>query len=292
MTTPLEVDPSVLRDAAGGFGGIADGLRGAAPGPALMGASSAMSGLETASACRQVADRLGGRAAALGDRFAAHGDQLGAAAAAYERGDAESANRIEGVGPDAPAPGEEGEPPSDGGDYQPVTAEQLQKIVPEMTAQRAQEVVGPLNDAMRQGGMNTPKRQAAFISQVAVESDRFNTYEEYADGSDYEGRTDLGNTQPGDGTRYKGRGAIQVTGRDNYTRMSKDLGVDFVNHPELAADPKYAFKTALWYWESRDGNAVADGGDIVKITEMVNGGHNALDVRTGYYDQALRVLGR
>ncbi|UAK58735.1 hypothetical protein KZ781_12625 [Mycolicibacterium smegmatis] len=57
------------------------------------------------------------------------------------------------------------------------------------------------------------------------------TFEEYADGSDYEGRTDLGNTQPGDGTRYKGRGPIQVTGRHNYTQMSEDLGVDFVNHP-------------------------------------------------------------
>jgi putative chitinase len=99
---------------------------------------------------------------------------------------------------------------------------------------------------MKQGGMNTPQRQAAFISQVAEESDRFNTFEEYADGSEYNGRIGLGNTQPGDGPRFKGRGAIQVTGRSNYTQMSKDLGVDFVDHPELAAEPQWAFKTALW----------------------------------------------
>lgn len=181
--------------------------------------------------------------------------------------------------------------PPGSGDYHPMTAQQLQQIVPELTPQKAQDIVGPLNDAMREGGMNTPLRQAAFISQVAVESDRFNTYEEYADGTQYDGRTDLGNTQPGDGPKYKGRGAIQVTGRYNYEKMSKDLGVDFVDHPELAAEPQYAFKTALWYWGNHDGNAVADGGDIKAITEMVNGGDHALDVRTTYYNNALKVLG-
>ncbi|MGB0971687.1 MAG: glycoside hydrolase family 19 protein [Mycobacterium sp.] len=180
--------------------------------------------------------------------------------------------------------------PADG--YTPVSTEQLREIVPEMSQARAEETVGPLNQAMREGGMNTPVRQAAFISQVAVESDRFNTFEEYADGSDYEGRADLGNTQPGDGTRYKGRGAIQVTGRHNYTQMSEDLGVDFVNHPELAATPEYAFKTAEWYWSSRNGNAVADGGDINDITLMVNGGYHGLAERTEYYNRGLQVLGR
>jgi putative chitinase len=185
--------------------------------------------------------------------------------------------------PQAPAP-------PDG--YQPVTADQLTQIVPGLDPARAAQIVGPLNDAMRQGGMNTPQRQAAFISQVAEESDRFRTFEEYADGSEYEGNAGLGNTQPGDGPRYKGRGAIQVTGRYNYTKMSQDLGVDFVNHPELAAEPQYAFKSALWYWSTHNGNAVADTGDIVKITEMVNGGTHGLDVRTQFYNNALRVLAR
>jgi putative chitinase len=181
-------------------------------------------------------------------------------------------------------------PPPDG--YQPVTADQLTQIVPGLSQERAQQIVGPLNDAMHQGGMNTPQRQAAFISQVAEESDRFNTFEEYADGSEYEGSTMLGNTQPGDGPRYKGRGAIQVTGRSNYTRMSKDLGVDFVNHPELAAEPQYAFASALWYWNTHNGNAVADTGDIGAITQMVNGGDHGLAVRTQFYNNALKLFGR
>jgi putative chitinase len=292
MTTPLRVDPLVLHDTAGAMKDISAGVRGSAPGPTLSGVSGALPGLATAAACQQVADRLTGQANALGDRYVQFADQLDSAAAAYERGDAGAANRIEGVDPDAPAPEDGGPavPPPGAGDYRPVTVEQLQQIVPELTPQRAQEIVGPLNDTMRKGGMNTPQRQAAFISQVAVESDRFATFEEYADGSQYEGRTDLGNTQPGDGTRYKGRGAIQVTGRYNYEKMSEDLGVDFVNHPELAAEPQYAFETALWYWNTHDGNAVADTGDIVKVTEMVNGGHHALDVRTNYYNRGMQVL--
>lgn len=181
-------------------------------------------------------------------------------------------------------------PPADG--FHPLTADQLRQIVPGLSAERAAQIVGPLNDAMKQGGMNTPQRQAAFISQVAEESDRFKTFEEYADGSEYNGNTDLGNTQPGDGSRFKGRGAIQVTGRNNYTKMSHDLGVDFVNHPELAAEPQWAFKTALWYWDTHGGNAVADRGDIVEITKMVNGGIHGLDVRTQFYNNALQALSR
>lgn len=206
-----------------------------------------------------------------------------------ESADHELAAAMRAAVGDGPLDGEQ--PQTSGPDgYKPVTADQLTQIVPGLSAERAAQIVGPLNDAMRRGGMNTPGRQAAFISQVAEESDRFNTFEEYADGSEYNGRADLGNTQPGDGPRYKGRGAIQVTGRSNYTRMSHDLGVDFVNHPELAAEPQYAFRTALWYWDTHNGNAVADTGDIVKITRMVNGGTHGLDVRSQFYNNALRLL--
>jgi putative chitinase len=90
----------------------------------------------------------------------------------------------------------------------------------------------------------------------------------------------------------EGRGAIQVTGRYNYEKMSRDLGLDFVNHPELAADLQYAFKSALWYWNTHDGNAVAGSGNIRTIPEMVNGGTTAPDVRTKYYNRSLQVLGR
>lgn len=184
--------------------------------------------------------------------------------------------------------------PDDG--YKPVTATQLMSIVPEVSEAKANEMVGPLNDAMRQGGMNTPLRQAAFISQVAVESDRFATTREYADGSEYEGRcrgpNGLGNCSPGDGVKYAGRGYIQLTGKDNYAAASKALGVDLVNNPELAETPEYAFKVSVYYWDTHGGNAVSDTGNIADITQMVNGGDHGLAARTEYFNKGLEVLGR
>lgn len=292
MTETLNVNPAALRVAASGLSEAVTSFRG--PGNALTAAAGPLSGLDVASACSQVADAIDRQAQSLGTKVTKFADNLTSAAGAYEKGDREAAERVKfepGDKPedkpgDTPAP-----PPTDNGNYRPITVEQLRKIVPELSQAKAEEMIGPLNDAMKQGGMNTPQRQAAFISQIAVESDRFRTYEEYADGSQYEGRTDLGNTQPGDGKKYKGRGVIQITGRSNYTQMSKDLGVDFVNHPELAATPEYAFKSAVWYWNSRDGNAIADGGDITAITRMVNGGTHNLAERTDYYNRGLQVLG-
>lgn len=292
MTEPLRVDPGLLEQTAARMGAIATSLGNTAAGSALRDAAAPLAGLDTALACQQVSDTVERQARRLGDALSRYAEDLGGAAAAYRRGDTEAADRIQGVLPGDQPPEDQ---PGDGGadpGYHPVSAEDLRRIVPELSEQRAAEIVGPLNDAMREGGMNTPQRQAAFISQVAVESDRFRTFEEYASGAAYEGRADLGNTQPGDGVRYKGRGAIQVTGRHNYTKMSEELGVDFVNHPELAATPQYAFKSALWYWNSRDGNAFADRGDIVRITEMVNGGHHNLAERTDYYNRGLQVLSR
>lgn len=290
MTEPLRVDPGLLEQASASMGSIATSLGNTSAGSALRDAAAPLSGLDTALACRQVSDTVERQSRQLGTTLSRYAEDLGGAAAAYRRGDTEAADRIQGVLPgDQPPEDQPGDGGADSG-YHPVSAEDLRRIVPELSEQRAEEIVGPLNDAMREGGMNTAQRQAAFISQVAVESDRFRTFEEYASGAAYEGRTDLGNTQPGDGVRYKGRGAIQVTGRYNYTKMSEDLGVDFVNHPELAATGQYAFKSALWYWNSRDGNAIADQGDIVRITEMVNGGHHNLAERTEYYNRGLQVL--
>ncbi|MFX1758787.1 MULTISPECIES: glycoside hydrolase family 19 protein [Rhodococcus] len=171
-----------------------------------------------------------------------------------------------------------------------VTPEELTRIVPGIPAEKIEQYIAPLNDAMTRSGIDNPVRQAAFIAQLAVESDSFRTFEEYASGRAYEGRADLGNTQPGDGERYKGRGAIQITGRHNYEKVSEHVGVDFVAHPELLAAPENAFATAAWYWSSRNLNEVADTAGIVRVSELVNGGHHALGRRIDDFKRGLDVL--
>ncbi|MEE2033179.1 glycoside hydrolase family 19 protein [Rhodococcus chondri] len=171
-----------------------------------------------------------------------------------------------------------------------VTPDELAHIVPGIQAEKIDQYIAPLNDAMTHNDIDTPVRQAAFIAQLAVESDSFRTFEEYASGRAYEGRADLGNTQPGDGERYKGRGAIQITGRHNYEKLSKDTGVDYVAHPEWLATPENAFTTAAWYWTSRDLNQVADTTGIVRVSEIVNGGHHALSRRVTDFQRGLDVL--
>lgn len=171
-----------------------------------------------------------------------------------------------------------------------VTPDDLARIVPGIPAEKIDQYIAPLNEAMMQGGIDTPVRQAAFIAQLAVESDSFRTFEEYASGRAYEGRADLGNTHPGDGERYKGRGAIQITGRHNYEKVSQHTGVDFVAHPELLAAPENAFNTAVWYWTSRNLNHVADTAGIVRVSELVNGGHHALGRRIADFERGLGVL--
>ncbi|OBA66401.1 hypothetical protein A5780_13530 [Nocardia sp. 852002-20019_SCH5090214] len=153
-----------------------------------------------------------------------------------------------------------------------------------------------INSAMQSAGIDTPQRAAAFLAQVGQETAGFATLTEYSDGSDYNGRADLGNTQPGDGPRYKGRGGLQLTGRHNYERASQALGVDFVNHPELVADPKYAFATAAWYWNTHNLNAAADNAhpqdpaSIDPVSRIINGGSNGRDVRREHFIQACQIL--
>lgn len=184
---------------------------------------------------------------------------------------------------DAPEPAPAPAPPV-------VTPDDLTRVVPGIPAEKVEQYIAPLNDAMLHNGIDTPVRQAAFLAQLAVESDSFRTFEEYASGRAYEGRTDLGNIHPGDGERYKGRGAIQITGRHNYEKVSEHIGVDFVAHPELLAAPENAFTTAAWYWTSRDLNHVTDTAGIVRVSELVNGGHHALSRRIADFERGLHVL--
>lgn len=133
--------------------------------------------------------------------------------------------------------------------------------------------------------INTPLRMAHFLAQCAHESDRFKTMVEYASGAAYEGRRNLGNIVSGDGTRYKGRGIIQLTGRANYTQCGKDLGLDLVNNPTLAASMPTAARIAGWYWQKRRINRHADNDDIKSVTKTINGGYNGLSDRKAHFSK-------
>ncbi|HEX8698631.1 MAG TPA: LysM peptidoglycan-binding domain-containing protein [Myxococcaceae bacterium] len=195
----------------------------------------------------------------------------------------QQAGGTQGPGPVGPTP----EPGGAGS----VSVEQLRAIMPNLSDARARELMPHLNAAMQEAGINTPRRQAAFLAQLAHESGEFRWMEEIASGAQYEGREDLGNTQPGDGVRFKGRGPIQLTGRFNYRAAGQALGIDLENNPRRAADPDVGFRTAAWYWNNRNLNQYADAGNFDAITYRINGGYNGKAERDRYYARALQVLG-
>jgi putative chitinase len=172
-----------------------------------------------------------------------------------------------------------------------LTPDSLRAIAPEASLNRVEQLAPHLNRTMVEYSINTPLRQAHFLAQIAHESDRFNALEEYASGSDYEYRSDLGNTQPGDGVRFKGRGLIQVTGRTNYLECGRALGVDLISNPARLADPDLACRSAGWYWSTRQLNGDADRDDVRTVTRVINGGYNGLDDRIHLLEAAKRVLG-
>lgn len=171
----------------------------------------------------------------------------------------------------------------------PLTASQIRRILP-LAGTRADEFCAPLNAAMAEFSINTPARQAAFIAQVGHESGQFRYVRELASGAAYEGRADLGNVVSGDGTRYKGRGLIQVTGRANYKACGIALGLDLIAHPELLEQPANACRSASWFWKTHGLNELADAGDQIKITRRINGGTNGLAERLAFFETAEKVI--
>ncbi|MDO8039519.1 glycoside hydrolase family 19 protein [Janthinobacterium sp. SUN137] len=143
---------------------------------------------------------------------------------------------------------------------------------------------------MLEFGITTPARQASFLSQVGHESGQLRYVRELASGQAYEGRTDLGNTQRGDGVRFRGRGLLQVTGRANYAACGKALGLDLLAQPELLEQAVNACRSAGWFWQTKGLNALADAGDQVKVTRRINGGTNGLAERQAFFAVAQRVL--
>lgn len=174
-----------------------------------------------------------------------------------------------------------------------------------------------LVEAMNGAGIKDPKEQAMFMAQMDHESGGFKNYEENLNysakglrktfgkyyGTDAEAEADarnpeaiankvyggrMGNKDPGDGFKFRGRGAVQLTGRDNYDAAGKALGLDLVNNPDLAQDPANAGKIAAWYWKKNNLGAAGKAGDVTAATRKINGGTNGLSDRKEKYASYLK----
>ena len=171
-----------------------------------------------------------------------------------------------------------------------MTPDQLRQIMP-YSAGRVDVFAPPLTAAMQEFGITTAKRQAAFIAQVAHESGELRYTLELTDGQGYERRADLGNTQPGDGPRFKGRGLIQITGRANYEACGKALGLTLIVTPSLLEVPAGACRSAAWFWQTHGLNGFAEADKFGSITKTINGGFNHLDERLAYWLRARKAVG-
>lgn len=156
---------------------------------------------------------------------------------------------------------------------------------------RATEYLPHIETAMAEFGIDTPARQAAFLAQIGHESGGLHWSTEIWGPTPaqtrYEGRKDLGNTQAGDGYKFKGRGLIQITGRANYQSAGDALGVDLVTRPELLAEPELAARSSAWFWQSHGLNAFADAGDFDGVSDLINRGHKTERIgdTNGYADR-------
>jgi predicted chitinase len=173
-----------------------------------------------------------------------------------------------------------------------LSIQDLQPIYPYTPASILETALPSLQEGIDkyQIGFNR-QRMAAFLAQIGHESGGLRYTVELASGQAYEWRKDLGNINPGDGVKFKGRGWIQLTGRHNYRQAGKAIGVDLEANPELAADLKYLGLLAGWFWNSRNLNYWADKGDFEKITRLINGGLNGYTDRLNYWQRAKKVVG-
>lgn len=144
--------------------------------------------------------------------------------------------------------------------------------------------------ALFEYGILQPQRIAMWLAQVGHESGGFVYTREIASGKAYEGRKDLGNTEAGDGERFRGRGLVQVTGRANYKQAGDALGVDLLQNPEMLESDELAARSAAWFWHSRNLNRFADAGDLEGCTRKINGGLTHLEDRRRRWEVAKRIL--
>ena len=176
-----------------------------------------------------------------------------------------------------------------------ITADQLRRMSRSARDRVVQGVV--INqEAIKRGGIDTPLRLSHFLAQLAHESAHFTVTREFASGAAYEGRVkSLGNTQPGDGRKFRGRGLIQTTGRANYREATADIkkmvpeAPDFVEHPTALEEFPWALLAGISYWRRRKINVAADRDDLVRVTKLINGGINGLADRRQYLRRAKAI---
>lgn len=167
---------------------------------------------------------------------------------------------------------------------------------------RAQAFLPYIQEAIDAYGIDTPERVAAFLAQIGHESGGLKYTREIwgptPAQSRYEGRADLGNTEPGDGERFKGHGLIQTTGRANHARVRDRLREkfphltvpDFEETPEALAEYRWAALSAADFWDEHGLNELADAGDFMRLTRRINGGTNGYEDRVARWDTAKAVL--
>ncbi|MBM0868264.1 LysM peptidoglycan-binding domain-containing protein [Staphylococcus auricularis] len=181
--------------------------------------------------------------------------------------------------------------PEPGNDAQLVTMDQLQRFG--WNAEDLNEhFLNDLNHALHRYQINTPPRIQHFMAQVGEESSLGQFRTELVDGTGYEGVEEIGNTQPGDGPKYKGGGYIQLTGRSNYTAFSQSMGdPEILNQGTNYVAENYPWSSAAWFWDSRNINSTVDnGGSVADVTQIVNGGQNGYDERLRLYEKAKTIF--
>jgi putative chitinase len=181
----------------------------------------------------------------------------------------------------------------------PIDSQTMREIAPRFSgknAERQAAIIAAVGEVLRptleEYGIANRLRIAHFLAQTCHESAGFRTTEEFASGDAYEGRANLGNTEPGDGRRFKGRGLLQLTGRANYREYGAALGVDLVADPARAAEPMLSLRIACEYWKRRNINAACDRDDLIQVTKLINGGLNGLEDRRALTAKAKSALAR
>ena len=201
-----------------------------------------------------------------------------------------------------------------------ITVDILQACLPQANPHAVELFAEPISHACAEFDISTPERVAAFIAQCGHESGNLKYVKEnlnysaqglckvfpkyfnaenapqYERNSEaianhvYANRMGNGPEESGDGWAFRGRGLIQLTGRDNYTKCGHALGVDLTADPSYLETPEGAARSAGWFWSTHALNALADVGDIKNMTKRINGGFIGLEDRIHHYEHILHIL--